>query len=120
MARAALDLGSSSSWGLWEDLWLPDETAVRLLEGALAALPEDDSVLRARVLGQLAVQFRTEDELHSRSEQALQMARRLQDPLALTDALGARLVACRMQTSWWRWRTRRGSGSRPRSAASSG
>jgi hypothetical protein len=93
MARAALDLGSSSSWGLWEDLWLPDETAVRLLEGALAALPEDDSVLRARVLGQLAVQFRTEDELHTRSEQALQMARRLHDPLALTDALGARLVA---------------------------
>jgi DNA-binding SARP family transcriptional activator/tetratricopeptide (TPR) repeat protein len=93
MARAALDLGSSSSWGLWEDLWLPDETAVRLLEGALAALPEDDSVLRARVLGQLAVQFRTEDELHIRSEQALQMARRLHDPLALTDALGARLVA---------------------------
>ena len=93
MARAALDLGSSSSWGLWEDLWLPDETAVRLLEGALAVLPEDDSVLRARVLGQLAVQFRTEDELHTRSEQALQMARRLNDPLALTDALGARLVA---------------------------
>lgn len=93
MARAALDLGSSSSWGLWEDLWLPDETAVRLFEGALAALPEDDSVLRARVLGQLAVQFRTEDELHTRSEQALQMARRLHDPLALTDALGARLVA---------------------------
>jgi DNA-binding SARP family transcriptional activator/tetratricopeptide (TPR) repeat protein len=93
MARAALDLGSSSSWGLWEDLWLPDETAIRLLEGALAALPEDDSVLRARVLGQLAVQFRTEDELHTRSEQALQMARRLHDPLALTDALGARLVA---------------------------
>jgi hypothetical protein len=93
MARAALDLGSSSSWGLWEDLWLPDETAIRLLEGALAVLPEDDSVLRARVLGQLAVQFRTEDELHTRSEQALQMARRLNDPLALTDALGARLVA---------------------------
>jgi hypothetical protein len=45
------------------------------------------------VLGQLAVQFRTEDELHTRSEQALQMARRLHDPLALTDALGARLVA---------------------------
>jgi DNA-binding SARP family transcriptional activator/tetratricopeptide (TPR) repeat protein len=93
MAQAALDLGSSSSWGLWEDLWLPDETAVRLLEGALAALPEVDSVPRARVLGQLAVQFRTEDELHTRSEQALQMARRLHDPLALTDALGARLVA---------------------------
>jgi len=93
MAQAALDLGSSSSWGLWEDLWLPDETAVSLLEGALAALPEVDSVSRARVLGQLAVQFRTEDELHTRSEQALQMARRLHDPLALTDALGARLVA---------------------------
>jgi DNA-binding SARP family transcriptional activator/tetratricopeptide (TPR) repeat protein len=93
MAQAALDLGSSSSWGLWEDLWLPDETAVRLLEGALAALPEVDSVSRARVLGQLAVQFRTEEELHTRSEQALQMARRLHEPLALTDALGARLVA---------------------------
>jgi tetratricopeptide (TPR) repeat protein len=66
---------------------------VRLLEGALAALPENDSVLRARVLGQLAVQFRTEEELRASSEQALQMARRLHDPLALTDALGARLVA---------------------------
>jgi hypothetical protein len=93
MAQAALDLGSSSSWGLWEDLWLPDDTAVRLLKAALAALPEQDSVLRARALGQLAVQFRTEDELRASSEQALQMARRLHDPLALTDALGARLVA---------------------------
>ncbi len=92
MARAALGFNSGNLWASWLDLWQPDEPSVRLLDGARAALGAGDSSLKASVLAQLAVNFHTEDELSTLSEQSLGMARRLRDPRALADALTAQLI----------------------------
>ncbi len=92
MARAALGFNSGNLWASWLDLWQPDEPSVRLLAGARGALGEGDSSLKASVLAQLAVNFHTEDELSTLSEQSLGMARRLRDPRALADALTAQLI----------------------------
>jgi hypothetical protein len=92
MARAALGFNSGNLWASWLDLWQPDEPSVRLLDQARAALGEGDSSLKASVLAQLAVNFHSEDELSTLSEQSLVMARRLRDPRALADALTARLI----------------------------
>ncbi|HEX6677882.1 MAG TPA: hypothetical protein VF486_23065, partial [Actinomycetes bacterium] len=92
MARAALGFNSGNLWASWLDLWQPDEPSVRLLDGARAALGEGDSSLKASVLAQLAVNFHSEDELSTLTEQSLGMARRLRDPRALADALTAQLI----------------------------
>jgi eukaryotic-like serine/threonine-protein kinase len=68
-------------------------TGVGLLEEALAALPSEDSPLRARVLARLAVEMHTSYEVERRlaaSTEALAMSRRLRDPEALVTALHAR------------------------------
>jgi tetratricopeptide (TPR) repeat protein len=69
---------------------LPTEPAVLLLEEARNALGEKDSVLRARVLGNLARALLSKgmpERLEALSKQAIDIARRVGDPLALFDTL---------------------------------
>ncbi|HEV8167078.1 MAG TPA: hypothetical protein VGR74_22005, partial [Actinomycetota bacterium] len=68
-------------------------THIHLLEQALAALPEGDSPLRAQVLARLAAALDRADQADHQAalrEQAVGMARRLNDPQALLVALHAR------------------------------
>jgi hypothetical protein len=68
-------------------------THIQLLEQALAALPEGDSPLRAQVLARLAAALYRADQADHQAalrEQAVGMARRLDDPQALLVALHAR------------------------------
>ncbi|HEX2125024.1 MAG TPA: AAA family ATPase [Thermoleophilaceae bacterium] len=68
-------------------------TGVGLLEEALAALPAEDSPLRARLLSRLAVEMYSSNEVERRLEvstEAIEMARRLGDSEALVTALHAR------------------------------
>ena len=70
-----------------------ETTGIRLLEQALAALPEGDSPLRAQVLARLATELYPTDQADRQaalSEQAVAMARRLGDPEALLVALHGR------------------------------
>ena len=71
---------------------------IRLLEEALTSLPQEDSALRARVLGRLAMELywsSTRDQRATISQQAVAMARRLDDPATLAYTLHATLVALR-------------------------
>jgi len=92
LARAALGYGGRF-------VWLragPDRDVVRLLEEALAALPEDDSELRVRLLARLAGALRDQPSRELRDElsrQAVDMARRLGAPSAEAYALAGR-YAC--------------------------
>jgi tetratricopeptide (TPR) repeat protein/energy-coupling factor transporter ATP-binding protein EcfA2 len=74
--------------------WLGERTtAIRLLEQALAALPEDDSPLRAQALARLATELYPSDQEERRTalgEEAVAMARRLDDPTVLLVALHGR------------------------------
>ena len=68
-------------------------TGIGLLEEALAALPAEDSSLRARVLARLAVEMYSSHEADRRlavSAEAIEMSRRLEDSEALVTALHAR------------------------------
>jgi tetratricopeptide (TPR) repeat protein len=92
LARAALGYGGRF-------VWLragPDRDVVRLLEEALAALPEQDGELRARLLARLAGALRDQPSPELRDElsrQAVEMARRLGAPSAEAYALAGR-YAC--------------------------
>jgi hypothetical protein len=69
---------------------------IRLLEQALTALPKGDSSLRAQVLARLAAELYLTDQVERRtalSDQAIQMARRLNDQEALLVALHGRHLA---------------------------
>ena len=69
-----------------------DRDAVTMLEAALAELP-GDSRLRAAVLGHLAIELHWSADAARRdalSDEAVAVARRLDDPVALTEALFAR------------------------------
>jgi integrase len=86
LARAALGYG-----GGWP--WLragPDDRIVPLLEEALEALRDGESVLRVRLLGRLAGALRDQPSLEPRSSlsrQAVEIARRLGDQETLAYAL---------------------------------
>jgi tetratricopeptide (TPR) repeat protein len=88
--------------GFEETTWrpgLPGDAATRLLERALGALGEEDSTLKARVLGSLArgLVFTGSFEAAIGVEtQAVEMARRLGDRAALAATLKARF--------FFRWR----------------
>ncbi|MBI4259981.1 MAG: AAA family ATPase [Actinobacteria bacterium] len=74
-----------------------DEPKLALLEEALAALPEEDSALRATVLARLAMELlgvpAAADRRARLGREAVEMARRLDDPATLAFALNARLQA---------------------------
>ena len=73
-----------------------DETAVRLLQDALATLEKNDSPLRARLLARLAAATYWSAPVEQRealSTEAVEMARRLGDPGVLAAALSSRRYA---------------------------
>jgi len=87
LARAALDYGGRL---LAFAAVIRDETLVGLLEEALAALGEEDSALRARVLARLAEEIAISDPYDRREllcRQAVEIARRSGDPGVLAQAL---------------------------------
>jgi hypothetical protein len=87
LARAALGLGAGL--GGFE-VRLFDQRQIDVLEQALEALPARDSALRAWVMARLAValSFVGSEERRSRlAEEAVSMARRVDDPAALVYAL---------------------------------
>jgi ATP/maltotriose-dependent transcriptional regulator MalT len=72
--------------------------AVRLLEEALNALEEEDSILRVRTLSALvrALYFSgLDDQAAALAQEAVEMARRLQDPVILAWTLNAALISRR-------------------------
>jgi predicted ATPase/DNA-binding SARP family transcriptional activator len=94
LARAAM--------GYEELRWrynLPAELATRLLEGALSALGEEDSALRIRLLVSLSrAMFPSTGSLERRAamaQQAVEMARRIHDPVVLYEALHNSVLANR-------------------------
>ena len=93
LAEAVLGYGG----GYFESAFI-DETMVALLEEALAAIPEDDSVVRLELLSRLAkaLYYSEEDTeaLRARlSSEAIAMAERLEDPRAVLIALEGRHFA---------------------------
>ncbi len=94
LARAAL--ASSRPGGINSNANVVDEELHALYEEASAALGEADSLLRARVLGQLAVELAytpDRDRRNALSREAVTIARRLGDPTGLAQALNLRLHA---------------------------
>jgi tetratricopeptide (TPR) repeat protein len=93
LARAALGYGGRF---VWARAW-GDERLVPLLEEALAALPEDDGALRARLLARLAggpLRDTHPAEARERmAQKAVDMARRLGDPGTLAYTLEGRYDA---------------------------
>ena len=97
LARAALGFaigfaGVSATGGA------ADPLVISLLEEALQALPQEDSTLRAKVLGRLAMELYWSTSKEQRavlSQQAVDVARRVGDLATLGEVLHAKLVALR-------------------------
>ena len=95
LARAALGYGGRFVWPRSGG----DPQVVLLIEDALAALGEDDSSLRVKLLARLAGANRdrpSREPQASLSERAVEMARRIGDPATLAYALDGRYAAV-----WW-------------------
>jgi DNA-binding CsgD family transcriptional regulator len=92
--------------GFEETTWrpgLPGDAAVELLERTLGALGEEDSTLKARVLGSLAralVFTGTFDKATVVEKQAVEMARRIGDPATLAATLEARFFTARWRPEY--------------------
>jgi DNA-binding SARP family transcriptional activator len=90
LARAALGYGGRL---VWTRAW-GDEHLVPLLEEALAALPDEDSELRVRLLARLAAgplrDTLAREPREEMAQKAVDMARRLGDPATLAYALEGR------------------------------
>src|SRR5262245_9876649 len=85
LARAALGFG-----GEFLLVGVVDKAVVSLLEEALVALGEEDSTLRARVLGRLAMELYQSDQRERcalLSRQAVEIARRIGDSATLSTVL---------------------------------
>ena len=95
LARAALGYGGRFVWGREGG----DQQLVPLLQDALVLLGGDDDVLRVRLLGRLSCALRSSPERErgaALSQQAVDLARQLDDPQTLAYALDARFGA-----TWW-------------------
>lgn len=94
LAQAALGYVSALGGFLLSARFEVGGTGVGLLEEALAALPEGDSSLRAWLLARLTAELYSANEPVERrvavSEEAIEMARRLDNPEALVTALHSR------------------------------
>jgi hypothetical protein len=87
LARAALGYG-----GVWGVTGLVEEQTVRLLEEALAALPDTDTTLRVELLGRLSTELYWSDQRERRetlAREGVQRARRLGDAYTIARALNA-------------------------------
>lgn len=94
--RALAALASARPGGFMANANVVDEPLIALYEEALAGLAEADSLLRARLLGQLAVElvYTPQDERRDDlSREAVAIARRLGDRSGLGQVLILRLVA---------------------------
>ena len=92
LALAALGFAGQA----WQSFGEVDDRAVELLEDALARLDDADSSVRARTLARLAVALYfagAGERLDAMTEEALAIARRVEDPAALAAAIEARLYA---------------------------
>jgi tetratricopeptide (TPR) repeat protein len=92
LAQAAVGYGGRIVWARAGH----DVRLVALLRDALAGLPPSDSPLRVRLLARLAGALRDEPSPEARdalSAEAVEMARRLQDPATLAYALDGRSAA---------------------------
>ena len=93
LARAALGVGRDfylAPVGVPSNVGLVDEILVALLEEALAAFGPDDSVIRAQLLGRLAVALYYTPSVERRREliaEEIAIARRLGDRALLVDVL---------------------------------
>jgi tetratricopeptide (TPR) repeat protein len=94
LARAALGYVTALGGFLLYARFEVGASGVGLLQEALAALPTEDSALRTRLLAHLALEMWSANEPVDRrvavSEEALEMARRVDDSEALVTALHAR------------------------------
>ena len=99
LARAALGYGGGTGFGgVWTKFARVDTDLVGFLKRAVALLPADDRCLRVQLQARLAqaLYWGTPVELEQAlelSEQALALARTLDDPVALAHALDARHAA---------------------------
>ena len=90
LATAALGLGGAGFRPWWTEQDLVDDVLVELLEEALAVLDDGDTVLRVRLLGSLAQQlfvFGETDRRQWLADESLAMARRINEPATLVQAL---------------------------------
>ena len=89
LARAALGLGRG-----WIEQGTAEPAIIAVLQEALAALPEADTAVRARLLGRLAMErphFANEPErCRALARQGVELARRLGDASTLAFTLNAR------------------------------
>lgn len=91
LGRAALGYGGLVVWSAARG----DPHLIPLLEEALAALPSSDSALRARLISRLSCAVRDQPDRERGlplSEEAVAMARRLDDPRTLAYTLDARCI----------------------------
>jgi tetratricopeptide (TPR) repeat protein len=94
LAQAAVGYGGRFVW----EVSRGDDYLPRVLQRALAALPDEDSKLRVRLLSRLAggpmrdASF-SRTERHELGSQALAMARRLDDPSTLAYAIDGYIVS---------------------------
>ncbi len=97
LARAALGYVTALGGFILFARFEAGTTGVGLLQEALAAIPETDSALRVQLLARLAAELCAAREPVERrlafSEQAIEVARRLDDPEALVTALHSRYWA---------------------------
>jgi DNA-binding SARP family transcriptional activator len=94
--RALLGRAALGFAGQWSILGRVDDTRVALLEEALTALGGEDSPLRARLLARLALELYYSAQPERRlalSEEAVDIARALDDPRTLATCLDARHYA---------------------------
>lgn len=92
LARAALGYGGRYTWMAARG----DSLMIPLLEEALSGLPEGDSVLRAKLMARLSCAVRDQPFRERRlqlSEEAVEMARRLDDLRTLSYTLDTRCIA---------------------------
>jgi tetratricopeptide (TPR) repeat protein len=91
LGRAALGYGGLFVWSAARG----DLQLIPLLEDALASVPESDSALRARLMARLSCAVRDQPDRErglQLSEEAVAMARRLDDPRTLASTLDARCI----------------------------
>ena len=94
LARAALGMGGGQTFDI--PAFAVDSELLAVLDEALTALGPEDSALRARVVGRIAVALYFSEDRERRNEmarQALEIARRVGDHGALAYALSARRFA---------------------------
>ena len=90
LANAALGLGGAGFRPWWTEQGLVDDVLVELLEEALDALDRGDTPLRVKLLGSLAQQlflFGETDRRQRLADESLAMARRINEPATLVQAL---------------------------------